>query len=709
MASDNKQKSLPRRCTYCNARFNDELRQLLVEDDEPIYCELCGTEVRIHSTQESQTHKKGSKKGRPCSKKKHKKKRSKKKRKQETQHLNPITHIGFDPEFPLIFKENLMLVLSRIIYLAIKKVDDIEALKNSNRDISKELIAQLEHILEPTTWAKIKVNFLGKLYKLTIDQFYEHLKRLQKKIQENEQYREHFIIFLRYIINNTFRIISEMWEAPEIPKFFHVIRKDLKNYGFDAYTKEDHSEEQVIEKNVDNTSEKFIVIEENENVEAQEEFLANPIGFNLNEEKKSIIRNFVINLFGNDPINCYKDIINDENFGSLRSIADRLEISRPTLKSYLSTWFKILYRKKAVNNVFKLFWKENSSKQKEKIIFNELIEKYIRLYPDRIYLIPTRNSLLASELKGIISKNTFRPWVIDYLVQLRFKSQDKAIKIYNEIWGKNCARRRKIKYVDIKDFIHHRSHGKAFLLTSKEDFEQIQGYPTERNISIACGEEHKFSIQVRKLIYDYNWCPYCNEYLCEKFLGSYLGYLFKTSFKSQVSLNEAFCIDKKEEIVKTVEIDGIRYKISIFPGRLRYDHYSASVYLTGKKEVTYRFFVAAEYDGIHHDEENIMQNPFCDSNEEYASIVARDTIKNEISYEKKVILIRLKEKDGFNRRRLQYNQKETMREIISQFKRQIKELFDIEEVELKYDPYIRIDPFGEKEIYRLQGSLDRFL
>ncbi len=250
MSSENKQKSLPRQCSYCNARFNDDLRQLLEEDDEPVYCELCGTEVRIHSTQEPETKKKDIKK-------KHKKKKSKQKRKQETYHLNPITQIGFDPEFPLIFKENLMLVLSRITYLAIKKVDDIEALKNSNRDISKELLDQLEHILEPTTWAKIKVNFLGKLHKLTINQFYEHLKQLQKKIQENEQYREHFIIFLRYIINNTFRIISEMWDVPEIPKFFHVIRKDLKDYGFDAYTKKPNSENEIVEENNDNHSENY--------------------------------------------------------------------------------------------------------------------------------------------------------------------------------------------------------------------------------------------------------------------------------------------------------------------------------------------------------------------------------------------------------------------------------------------------------------------
>jgi hypothetical protein len=37
-----------------------------------------------------------------------------------------------------------------------------------------------------------------------------------------------------------------------------------------------------------------------------------------------------------------------------------------------------------------------------------------------------------------------------------------------------------------------------------------------------------------------------------------------------------------------------------------------------------------------------------------------------------------------------------MKEIIMQFNKQIKDLFDFYEIRRKYDPFIRIDPFGEK-------------
>ena len=235
MVTKDEEPQIPKRCKYCNAKFNDELQQLLQENEDPVYCELCGAEVRFHPEEKTSTPKKGTKKKQNHTKSKNKKKKAKHKRTEDPNSQNPITQIGFDPDFPLVFKENFMLVISRMTYLTIKKLDDLEALKNSKRTLSKELLDQLEHTLEPVIWAKILVNFLGKLHNLTIDQFYDYLKQLQKKIGEDKQYREHFIIYLRYIINNTFRIISEMWDTPEIPKFFRVIRKDLKEYGFDKY------------------------------------------------------------------------------------------------------------------------------------------------------------------------------------------------------------------------------------------------------------------------------------------------------------------------------------------------------------------------------------------------------------------------------------------------------------------------------------------
>ena len=436
---------------------------------------------------------------------------------------------------------------------------------------------------------------------------------------------------------------------------------------------------------------------------------SHPSGSNLSKIEKQRIRNYVIDLLGNDPKNCYKDIINDDKFGSLRLISDCLRISRPTLRRYISTWLEILYGKKAVDDIIKLFWQEKSARQKEKIKFYEIIEKYIRLFPERTSLIPTRNNLLVSELRGILSKNTFKPWVIDYLVQNKLCSIDKSHAIYDVIWGKQCAKRRKIEYEDIEDFVHQRSYGKAHVLTPKVIFEPMFEYPTDRYINISCGEGHKFPIRVRKLIYDYNWCPHCNERFCERIMRNYLRQFFNKDFEAQVSLEQACGIDREKVIVRTIEIEGVKYVTRVFVGQLRYDHFCPNVCVAGNNGVNYTFVVAGEYDGFYHDERDLRKNPFINSMGDFASIKARDSIKNETSYEEKVILIRLKEKNGFNRRKLINNQKEVIQEIIQQFNKQVKEIFGINDVRMKYDTYIRFDPLGEEEPHRIKASLDAFL
>ncbi len=437
--------------------------------------------------------------------------------------------------------------------------------------------------------------------------------------------------------------------------------------------------------------------------------MQHPHNSNLNGTESQKIRNYVIDLLGNDPVNCYRDIICKTNFTSLRSIAKELGISRSTLKWYIANWLETLYRKEKVDEIFKLFWPANSSRQKEKIIFYRIIEKYIRLYPKCISLIPTRNSLLKNELNGIITKNTFKPWVIDYLVQDKFYNFDKSHKIYEEIWGNKCAIKKKIEYNNINNYIHHRSRGRARILTSKPNFDLMIEYPTERYLKLICGEGHKFSIQVRKLIYDYNWCPYCNELICEKIMRSYLEQIFKKEFKVQVSLEKACGIDRKKSITRIVQLNGVEYPIKVYVGQLRYDHFCGDVTIASDDGTIYQFVIAGEYDGFYHDETNINKNPFCDNLENFAAIIARDTIKNEVSYLNKVILIRLKEKKGFTRRKLLKNQKSVIQEIASQINEQIKKLFGFNDVKIRYNPYIKFELLGNDDSQPNKSSLDDYL
>ena len=93
----------------------------------------------------------------------------------------------------------------------------------------------------------------------------------------------------------------------------------------------------------------------------------------------------------------------------------------------------------------------------------------------------------------------------------------------------------------------------------------------------------------------------------------------------------------------------------------------------------------------------------------FAKILARDSVKNNESYENKIILIRLKEMKGFDRRKLMFNQKVVLQEIIRQFNEQVKKLFGNHEVLLKYNPNIIFDPLGEKEPRRIRRLIDDFL
>jgi hypothetical protein len=217
---------------------------------------------------------------------------------------------------------------------------------------------------------------------------------------------------------------------------------------------------------------------------------------NLKETEKQKIRNFVIDLLGNDPINSIKEIVFDDNFGSLRTISDHFRISRPTLRIYISNWLELIYGKNEVEHIIKQLWPPNSAKQKEKLVFNDKIEKYYRLYPERVNLIPTRNELLKRDFYRIVSKNTFKLWIMEYLTIFKNKIKIESQAIYDEVWGRKCATRRKIGYKDVIDFIYQRSHGTANVLTPKTSFDLNYNYPTDRYIKLIYGEGHEFSIQV---------------------------------------------------------------------------------------------------------------------------------------------------------------------------------------------------------------------
>lgn len=144
-----------------------------------------------------------------------------------------------DDDFPLIFKENFIIVISRLIYIFLKVWEQNANTSLRRVSLKKSILFSISHELKPIMNKRIKVEFLDNLHKLTIEEFEDCLKMLQKKLQSNQNYRIHFKTFLLWLIRLVFRIITDMWNMSNLPKFEATIRKDLKRYPFNYNNNKD--------------------------------------------------------------------------------------------------------------------------------------------------------------------------------------------------------------------------------------------------------------------------------------------------------------------------------------------------------------------------------------------------------------------------------------------------------------------------------------
>ncbi|MFX0017727.1 MAG: hypothetical protein ACFFAF_03295 [Candidatus Hermodarchaeota archaeon] len=237
-------------CTYCGAKLSTEILSILEKSMNPVYCEFCGAEIKkveyadipkslalgsentsdlaVFNTNDSKST------------------------------LSPLGEIYFDPDFSKTFKDNLMIVIARIIYYNMNKFYDIEDLKNSDIELSESTLNEIADTLEPLTNKRIRINFYGKLKDISIKKFEKLLKKLQLKIQSDQKYHEKFIVYLRWLISIVFKLITERWDARILPSFENTILKDLKSYGFNSYS-EQFEYDELIEKFLHYTHEiKFI-------------------------------------------------------------------------------------------------------------------------------------------------------------------------------------------------------------------------------------------------------------------------------------------------------------------------------------------------------------------------------------------------------------------------------------------------------------------
>jgi len=233
------------------------------------------------------------------------------------------------------------------------------------------------------------------------------------------------------------------------------------------------------------------------------------------------------------------------------------------------------------------------------------------------------------------SKPTIINWVKSYLND-RF-GKEQSILIYERIWGSKCRLKKKYTYDLIKEFI---SDQNGYIITSRDEWELMEDIPSERYIKIGHPSkdiDHIWIVKVRYLINQSRWCPECNEYFCQKILQLYLNKIFGVNFRP-ITFKHIFGLGSGQG------------------GRLKYDLYNENVVIEN-----IRFKVAAEYDGEQHD---LFPNAYHKMIEDFYTQKRNDRLKDIISTDKSVILIRIKAIYGFHRNNI-FFQNEIIKQINS--------------------------------------------
>ncbi len=225
-------------CNYCGWKFPADFPQNIAENSDSVFCENCGTEIfnsndyPINNINKSQIKAKVDSNSKRKNKKKSRVSRIYEKVRIEK---DPIDKMLGDSDFPLIFKENFNIVICRIIFDSLRDLVDISQLKADQIELSETLISQIEDNLEPTMNMKINDAFLTNLHKIPRKVFENHLRRFQSKIKRSTRFRNNFKIFLRWLINMVYELVSYNDEPESLPKFEQTILKDLRNFNIENF------------------------------------------------------------------------------------------------------------------------------------------------------------------------------------------------------------------------------------------------------------------------------------------------------------------------------------------------------------------------------------------------------------------------------------------------------------------------------------------
>jgi hypothetical protein len=208
-------------CDYCGSEFSPELLQYFTESNKSVFCENCGTEVvrrneKISSSDLSFDIKSILKK---IPRYINEKFRFEK---------NPILRVAMDSDFSRIFKDNFKLVASRIIYCYIRALEEESGFTVQNTELTSDILDTIFEHIKSLMSERLDHQYLENLNRISIREFEKWLQSLQAKLKLNKRFHQDFIIYLRWLTSRVYTIIAELWDAPDLPKFYRVIRDDLK-------------------------------------------------------------------------------------------------------------------------------------------------------------------------------------------------------------------------------------------------------------------------------------------------------------------------------------------------------------------------------------------------------------------------------------------------------------------------------------------------
>ncbi len=401
-------------------------------------------------------------------------------------------------------------------------------------------------------------------------------------------------------------------------------------------------------------------------------------------------------LFRNFQLNDLNEFKRSKNIRSLREYARYFEIPYPSFRLKIIKYLDNEFGVKKSFEIRSQLWPSThlDARLKKYKLKEEIINQLVNFYPENNIKIKTLSDLA---FKWNLNRLTITEWIKDWLIQEYGRFEGKNI-LY-DVWTSKKNRNNPISYNAIKKYIKNKN---GYIITKEEIFNSMKERPTKRYIKIKCNKNHKnWTARVGHLIYDDTWCPICQQRKCQEITTFYMNNVFNLNFKSEISIREACGCSGK--VLKTIELNNKSFKFIISAGKLRFDGYNGKIKLKGQDNKYYSFKVAFEYDGIQHDN---FTSLFHKSFSEFANQIARDKLELEIAEKYKIILIRIKEYDGFNWKFLLNNPIRVQKEIIKKFYEKVEKFYHINHEIVKISPILDLRYINSDDH---QVSIDNFV